>query len=223
MMNEKKGTFVVLASGRGSNFQAILDQVNAGNIPASCCALITDNPDAYAIERAGAAGIPVQVVAFRSFPDKGSYESALISAIDLYNPDLVVLAGYMRILGNAIVSRYAGRMINIHPSLLPAFPGLHAQEQAVRYGVKVAGCTVHFVTEDMDAGPVIIQRSVPVFAGDDGALLAERILHEEHIAFPEAIRLFFTGRLYIEGRIVGICDPDATPDLCGRHNGEELR
>lgn len=206
-MKNNDGSFVVLASGRGSNFQAILDRVTDQYIPAKCLALITDNPDAYAIERARKAGVACEVVAFRSFSDKKEYETALIAAIQIYDPDLVVLAGYMRILGPRIVHTYTGRMINIHPSLLPSFPGLHAQEQAIRYGVKVAGCTVHFVTEDMDAGPVIIQRTVPVFETDDGDTLADRILLEEHQAFPEAIRLFFDKKLHIEGRIVKICNP----------------
>lgn len=205
-MNLDEGSFVVLASGRGSNFQAILDRVSDRYIPATCRALITDNPAAYAIERARLAGVPYEVVPFRSYSDKRAYEAALISAIQKYDPDLVVLAGYMRILGSEIVQMYAGRMINIHPSLLPSFPGLHAQEQAVRYGVKVAGCTVHFVTDDMDAGPVIIQRTVPVIDTDDGDTLADRILMEEHLAFPEAIRLFFEGRLIVEGRTVRICN-----------------
>ena len=198
------GNFVILASGRGSNAQALLDRVSDEYIPAVCTAIITDNPDAYVIERAKTAGVRVSVVPYRSFSDKAAYENALVDAIRNYDPDLVVLAGYMRILGNEIVRRYAGRMINIHPSLLPSFPGLHAQEQALRYGVKVAGCTVHFVTEDMDAGPVIIQRTVPVLDDDDGDTLALRILDEEHIALPEAVRLFFQGRLIIEGRNVRI-------------------
>lgn len=204
-MKGEKGSFVVLASGRGSNFQAIIDRVRDGTVPAVCSAMITDNPDAYAIERAKQAGIPVEVVSYRSFTDKGSYEQALIQTIEKYAPHLVVLAGYMRILGSDIVRTYAGRMINIHPSLLPSFPGLHAQEQAIAYGVKVAGCTVHFVTEDMDAGPVIIQRSIPVFEGDDGISLADRILIEEHQAFSEAITLFFEERLVVTGRQVNIC------------------
>ncbi len=212
-MQTRNGTFVVLASGRGSNFQAIIDRVEDYTIPATCLALITDNPKAYALERARAAGIPSEVVSYRSFPDKISYEDALIRVIEGYNPDLVVLAGYMRILGSTIVRRYVGRMINIHPSLLPSFPGLHAQDQAVQYGVKVAGCTVHFVTEDMDAGPVIIQRTVPVLLDDDGDSLAARILIEEHQAFPEAIRLFFTNKLVVEGRKVVIRnDPTGSPD-----------
>jgi phosphoribosylglycinamide formyltransferase-1 len=203
-MKAGAGTFVVLASGRGSNFQAILDKTTAGYIPATCSALITDNPGAAAIARAESQGIPVEIVPYRSFPDKNSYETALIAAIERYDPDLVVLAGYMRILGIQIVRTYTGRMLNIHPSLLPSFPGLHAQEQAVRYGVKISGCTVHFVTEEMDSGPIVIQRHVPVYPDDDGDILADRILEQEHVAFPEAIRLFFDGRIKIHGRVVSI-------------------
>jgi len=206
-----RNTFIILASGRGSNAQAIFDRIADGSIPASCTGVITDNPDAYVIERAQAAGIPASVVSYRSFSDKAAYESALMASIAERDPDLIVLAGYMRILGGGIVRKYAGKMINIHPSLLPSFPGLHAQEQALRYGVKVAGCTVHFVTEDMDAGPVIIQRSVPVLDGDDADALAERILVEEHRALPLAIRLFFEGRLHVSGRVVTITE---SPD-CG--------
>jgi phosphoribosylglycinamide formyltransferase 1 len=209
---------VILASGKGSNFQAILDRVSDGFIPALCCALITDNPEAFVIERARVAGVAIRVVPFYSFPDKEQYEAALLGEIQRYNPHLVVLAGYMRILGSSIVSRFAGRMINIHPSLLPSFPGLHAQAQAIRYGVKVAGCTVHFVTEDMDSGPVIIQRVVPVFDGDDVDMLTDRILHEEHIAFPEAIRLFFQGRLAIDGRTVRVLE-DGNVSLTSENSG----
>lgn len=218
MTDKKKSrTLVVLASGRGSNLQAILDRIADGSIPASCSALITDNPDAKAIERARVAGVAVSIVPFRSFPDKEQYEAALVREIQRYNPDLVVLAGYMRILGNAIVRIYEGRMINIHPSLLPSFPGLHAQDQAVRYGVKVAGCTVHFVTEDMDAGPVIIQRTVPVLEEDTGDSLADRILHEEHIAYPDAIRLYFMDKLIIDGRTVRIRDDKDDMDTAQTH------
>lgn len=203
-----QGTFVVLASGRGSNFQAIIDRVHEGSINAVCTGLITDNPDAYAIKRAEDAGIPAEVVPYRTFPDKIKYEDALMAVLARYNPDLVVLAGYMRLLGERIVDAYAGKMINIHPSLLPAFQGLHAQRQALMYGTKVAGCTVHFVTHDMDAGPVIIQRTVPILDDDDEESLANRILVEEHQAYSEAIKLFFEKRLRIEGRRVRIL-PDS--------------
>jgi phosphoribosylglycinamide formyltransferase-1 len=194
----------VLASGRGSNFQAVIDAISAGGIPARCAALITDNPNAYAIERAKQAGIPVVVIDFSSFPSREVYERALLSAMQELDADLYVLAGYMRILGKGIVAAFPGRMVNIHPALLPSFAGLHGQRQAFEYGVKIAGCTVHFVDEHLDCGPIILQRCVPVLETDDEVSLAERILEQEHIAFPEAIRLFCEGRLEIVGRKVRI-------------------
>lgn len=194
----------VLASGRGSNFQAIIDAIRAGTIPARCVALITDNPNAYAIERAGKAGIPVVVIDYASFPSREVYERALLSAMQQQDADLFVLAGYMRILGKGIVQAFPGRMVNIHPALLPSFTGLHAQRQAIEYGVKLAGCTVHFVDENLDCGPIILQRSVPVMEDDDEETLAERILEQEHIAFPEAVRLFCEDRLEITGRKVRV-------------------
>lgn len=199
-----QGTFVVLASGRGSNFQVLADRCTDGYIPARCVALITDNPAAYAISRARDMNIAHEVVDYKSFPDKEKYEDELLTRIGRYNPDLVVLAGYMRLLGKRIVDTYEGRMINIHPSLLPAFAGLHAQKQALDYGTKVAGCTVHFVTRDMDAGPVIIQRTVPVFNDDNEDILADRILVEEHQAYPDSLKLFFENKLRFEGRRVWI-------------------
>ena len=193
---------VVVASGRGSNFQAVIGALQRGSIPAECVALVTDNPKAYAIERAQAAGIPVVVVDYALFASRGHYEQALLEALRNARPDLVVLAGYMRILGEAIVREYAGRMINIHPALLPGFPGLHAQRQALLHGVKVTGCTVHFVDESLDGGPIILQRCVRVMDDDDEDTLANRILIQEHIALPEAVRLFCEDHLRIEGRKV---------------------
>jgi phosphoribosylglycinamide formyltransferase 1 len=194
----------VLASGRGSNFQAVIDAITAGRIPAVCSALITDNPKAYAIERAQKAHIPVIVLDYASFPSKETYEHALLAAMQLQQADLFVLAGYMRILGTAIVQVFPGKIVNIHPALLPGFTGLHAQRQAVAYGVKVAGCTVHFVDENLDCGPIILQKCVPVHEEDDADSLAERILIEEHKCYPEAIRLFCEGRLEIAGRTVRV-------------------
>jgi phosphoribosylglycinamide formyltransferase 1 len=194
----------VLASGRGSNFQAVVDAIGAGTIPARCVALITDNPQAYAIERAGKAGIPVVVIDYASFPSRGVYEQALLSAMQQQDADLFVLAGYMRILGKTIVQAFPGKMVNIHPALLPSFTGLHAQRQALAYGVKVAGCTVHFVDEHLDCGPIILQKCIPVRPDDDEDTLAERILEQEHRCFPEAIRLFCEDRLEIVGRTVQI-------------------
>jgi phosphoribosylglycinamide formyltransferase 1 len=193
---------VVVASGRGSNFQAIIGALQRGNIPAECVALVTDNPKAYAMERAQAATIPVVVVDYASFATRELYEQALLTALKDARPDLVVLAGYMRILGPAVVREYAGKMMNIHPALLPSFTGLHAQRQALEHGVKLAGCTVHFVDESLDGGPIILQRCVRVLDDDDEDTLANRILIQEHIALPEAVRLFCEDRLSIEGRKV---------------------
>ena len=199
-----KKRIAVLASGRGSNFQAIIEAIRREQIPATCVALITDNPEAYAIERAKNAGIPVKVIDYSSFPSREKYEQALLAAMQEVNADLFVLAGYMRILGDDIVRSFAGKMMNIHPALLPSFTGLHAQLQALNYGVKVSGCTVHFVDESLDCGPIILQRCVAVLDGDDEDSLAERILKHEHQCLPEAIRLFCEGKLTIDGRIVRI-------------------
>ena len=194
----------VLASGRGSNFQAVIESIAARRIPAKCVALITDNPKAFAIERAQNAGVPVIVLDYDSFPTRDAYEHALLAAMQQQEADLFVLAGYMRILGTAIVQAFRGKIVNIHPALLPGFTGLHAQRQAVAYGVKVAGCTVHFVDENLDCGPIILQKCVPVLKDDDEDSLAGRILVEEHQCYPEAIRLFCEDRLEIIGRTVRI-------------------
>jgi phosphoribosylglycinamide formyltransferase-1 len=199
-----KKRIAVLASGRGSNFQAVIEAIAAGRIPASCVALITDNPKAYAIERAQRAEVPVVVLDYASFTSKAEYEIALLDAMQRQEADLFVLAGYMRILGVAIVQAFPHKIVNIHPALLPGFTGLHAQRQAVAYGVKVAGCTVHFVDENLDCGPIILQKCVPVREDDDEESLAERILVEEHTCYPEAVRLFCEDRLVIAGRIVRI-------------------
>jgi phosphoribosylglycinamide formyltransferase-1 len=195
---------VVLASGRGSNFQAVIDSLGQGNIPAKCTGLVTDNPSAYAITRAERAGIPVFIVDFNSFTTKEEYERELEAVLSGLSADLYILAGYMRIVGSGIVRAFPGKMINIHPALLPSFPGLHAQRQALSYGVKVAGCTVHFVDEGVDSGPVILQCCVPVLEEDDEETLAERILATEHRCLPEAIRLFCEGRLIVDGRRVRV-------------------
>jgi phosphoribosylglycinamide formyltransferase-1 len=202
--SSEKKRIAVLASGRGSNFQAVIDAIQDGKIPATCAALITDNPKAFAIERAKKAEIPVNVIDFASFPSREIYEKALLSAMQQVNADLFVLAGYMRIVGADIVRSFPAKIMNIHPALLPAFPGLHAQRQAVHHGVKVSGCTVHFVDESLDGGPIILQRCVNVLENDDEDSLADRILHHEHECYPEAIKLFCEGRLEIVGRKVRI-------------------
>ena len=194
----------VVASGRGSNFQVIIDAIWNGTVPATCAALITDNPKAYAIERAKKAGVPCRIIDYTTFPSREIYERALLSSMQEADVDLFVLAGYMRILGATIVKAFPGKMINIHPALLPSFTGLHAQRQAVQAGVKVTGCTVHFVDESLDGGPIILQKCVTVLDTDDEDALAERILMHEHQCLPEAIRLFCEDRLVIEGRKVRI-------------------
>jgi len=199
-----KKRIAVLASGRGSNFQAIIDAIQAGTLPVSCAALITDNPIAYAIGRANEANIPVVIVDYSHYPSREEYERALLSEMQQIDPDLFVLAGYMRILGREIVRAFPGRIINIHPALLPSFTGLHGQRQALEHGVKVAGCTVHFVDECLDGGPIIIQHCVPVLESDDEDALAERILRYEHRCLPKAILLFCEDRLVIDGRRVRI-------------------
>ena len=199
-----KKRIAVLASGRGSNFQAVIEAIRQGKIPATCVALITDNPEAYAIERAKKAKIPVTIIDYSLYPSREEYECALLTAMQQADADLFVLAGYMRILGTSIVRLFSGKMMNIHPALLPSFTGLHAQRQALDYGVKVSGCTVHFVDESLDCGPIILQHCVAVQDGDDEDLLAGRILKHEHECLPEAIRLFCEEKLVTDGRTVRI-------------------
>ena len=191
-----------LASGRGSNFQAVIDKVHDGTIDTEIIALITDKPGAYAIKRAGDNNIPVFVIDFKSFDSRDDYNAELHRVMGEINADLYVLAGYMRLLDSRTAASFSGRMINIHPALLPSFKGLNAQKQAVEYGVRISGCTVHFVDEGMDSGAVILQRSVPVFDNDDEKSLAERILGEEHEALPEAVKLFCEDKISISKRRV---------------------
>jgi phosphoribosylglycinamide formyltransferase-1 len=192
----------VLASGRGSNFQAIIDALQEGYIPAHCVCLITDNRHAYAVDRAAQAAIPVRILDYGSFSRRQEYNLALRKTMEECGADLFILCGYMRLLDPAIVCAFHHRIINIHPALLPSFPGLHAQRQALEYGVRVSGCTVHFVDEGMDSGPIILQRCVPVFPDDDEDTLSMRILNQEHEILVEATKLFCEDRLRIEGRRV---------------------
>lgn len=196
--------FAVMASGRGSNFQALIDAMKEGTLPARCLRLITDNPSAYAIERAEKAGIPVTVLDYASYPDRSAYEQALLREMRATGADLFVLAGYMRILDREIVEAFPRRILNIHPALLPSFPGLHAQRQALEHGVRVSGCSVHLVDSGTDTGPIILQRCVRVEQDDTEESLADRILEEEHRILPEAVRLFMEGRLNVQGRRVRI-------------------
>ncbi len=194
----------VLASGRGSNFQAIIDAIEEGYIPALCVCLITDNRHAYAVDRAAQADIPVRILDYGTFRDRKEYDQALRDTMEQCGADLFVLCGYMRLVDTVTVRRFHHRIINIHPALLPSFPGLHAQQQALEYGVHISGCTVHFVDEGMDSGPIIMQQCVPVFPEDDEEALSMRILNQEHEILVEATKLFCEDRLVIEGRKV-IC------------------
>jgi len=194
----------VLASGRGSNFEAIARAVESGFIPATLAVLVTDRPDARAVDIARAHGIEPLALDAREYPGRDAHEKAVIGALEERGIGLVCLAGYMRLLSGAFVGHFEGRLLNIHPSLLPAFPGLHAQRQALRHGVKLAGATVHFLDEGVDTGPIVLQAAVPVSEDDTEETLSERILAEEHRIYPEAVRLFAEGRLSLEGRRVRI-------------------
>ena len=193
----------VLVSGRGSNFLSILDAAAEGLIKdVNFACVISDKKEAKALERARDNNIEAVFVDPKSFSSRAEFDREVIRILKEHDTDLVLLAGYMRIITEELVDAYAGKIMNIHPALLPAFKGLHAQKQALDYGVKVAGCTVHFVEADLDAGPIIIQRTVPVLPGDTEDSLADRILAEEHKAYPEAVRLFAEGKLEILGRNV---------------------
>lgn len=186
---------VVLISGSGSNLQAIMDACAKGEINAEVRAVISNRPDAYGLERARAAGITTHLLDHRNFEGRRSFETELERLIDSYNPGLVVLAGFMRILTPEFVNRYLGRLINIHPSLLPNFQGLNTHQRAIDAGAREHGVSVHFVTPELDGGPVILRAVVPVQQGDDAESLAQRVLTQEHLIYPQAIGWFAAGRL----------------------------
>jgi phosphoribosylglycinamide formyltransferase 1 len=193
---------VILVSGRGSNLAALLRACVDEAWPARVVAVISNRPQAGALALAAEHGVPSAVVDHRAFPDREAFDAALAECIDTFAPDWVVLAGFMRILTTGFVERYAGRMINIHPSLLPAFPGLHTHRRAIEAGCKLAGATVHLVTPTLDHGPIIAQATVPVLPGDDEATLAARVLAAEHRLFPMALRWCVEDQLQVEGGIV---------------------
>ena len=201
MSNRKAG---VLVSGRGSNLQAVLDRIADGYLPLEISVVISDKADAYALERAANAGIKTVVVARKECASKEEFEDRIHAALVEAGCELVILAGFMRILGGGFVNRWPNKIINIHPALLPSFPGLDGQGQALEYGVKFAGCTVHFVDEGTDSGPIILQKVVPVLDDDTHDTLAARILEQEHIAMPEALKLWAENKLEINGRKVRI-------------------
>ena len=194
----------VLASGRGSNFQALVEAARSDRLPAVVVVLISDRAAAPALDIARGPGIEALVVDPKQYPSREAHEKAIIAALEERRVGLVCHAGYMRILTAAYVEHFRGRALNIHPSLLPAFPGLRAQRQALEHGVRIAGATVHFVDEGVDTGPIVLQAAVPVRQGDTEETLSRRILAEEHRIYPEAVRLFAEGRLGIEGRSVHI-------------------
>ncbi|HOC18899.1 MAG TPA: phosphoribosylglycinamide formyltransferase [Vicinamibacterales bacterium] len=193
-------TLGVLISGRGSNLQAIVDAIREGRLDARIAVVISNRADAYGLERARAAGIEALCISHRAFPTREAFEAALVAELRARDVGLVCLAGFMRLLGPAFVEAFPNAILNIHPSLLPSFPGLDAQRQAVEHGVKVSGVTVHLVDCQLDAGPIVVQRAVPVRDDDTAETLANRILAVEHQAYPEAIRIVLDRRWRIEGR-----------------------
>lgn len=194
---------VVLISGRGSNLQSIIDAVTAGELPVEIRAVISNRPDVQGLQRAAQAGIVTQVVDHRQYPERAAFDAALQATIDDYQPQLVVLAGFMRILTPAFVQHYRGRMINIHPSLLPEFPGLNTHQRVLDAGRRETGATIHFVTEETDGGPAILQARVAVLADDDADRLAARVLEQEHRMYPVVLRWYAEGRVQLdpEGRV----------------------
>lgn len=190
---------VILISGRGSNMEAILHAAAAEKWPARIAAVISNKADAAGLNTAEAAGIPAASVEHRNFPDRDSFDRALAETIDRYAPDLVVLAGFMRILTAGFVHHYQGRLLNIHPSLLPSFPGLATHQQALDAGVKFHGATVHYVTPELDHGPIVEQAVVPVLEDDTESVLAKRVLAQEHVIYPRAVRDIIEGRVWLDG------------------------
>lgn len=199
---------VILISGRGSNLQSILD----ARLDAQIAAVISNNPAARGIDIARSAGVDTAVIDHRAFPDRASFEAVLADKVDSYGPDLLVLAGFMRILTEGFIKRFKNRIMNIHPSLLPAFPGVDTHRRALHEGVRIHGCTVHFVTPDLDHGPIVVQAAVPVLPGDDEDRLAARVLEQEHRIYPEAIRWYLDGSLKFDGNRVTVSAGRSAPD-----------
>lgn len=198
---------VILISGRGSNMEAVVRALDAEGWPARIAAVISNKPEAGGLAFAQARDIPTAVVPSKSFATRAEFDAKLQETIDVFEPDLVVLAGFMRILTAPFVEHYAGRMLNIHPSLLPLFPGLHTHQQALDAGCVEHGATVHFVTAELDHGPAVLQARIPVLPGDTEATLATRLLVEEHKLYPRAVRLFVEDRLVVENGAVRIVEP----------------
>lgn len=205
-------TLGVLASGSGSNFQAIIDNIGSGYLDARIAVLITDKPDAYAVERARNHKIEHLLITPGDFEDRASYNAKIADELEKRGVELVILAGFMRVVDKTLIEQFPNRIMNIHPALLPSFPGLHGQRQAADYGVKISGCTVHFVDEGMDTGPIIVQAAVPAYHDDTEESLGKRILKQEHRIFPYAIKLFSEGKLKVDGRkVIVTADREDTP------------
>jgi phosphoribosylglycinamide formyltransferase-1 len=203
----------VLVSGRGSNLQAIIDNIEKGILPAEIAVVISDQPDAYSLERARKHNIPAIHISAKGYKDnRDEYDALLVAELQKNNVEIVCLAGFMRIITPALIKAFPNRILNIHPALLPAFPGLHVQKAALDHGVKFSGCTVHFVDEGMDTGPIIIQAVVPILDNDTEDSLSERILRQEHKIYSRAIHLYAEGRLKIDGRRVRVVDGKTNAD-----------
>jgi phosphoribosylglycinamide formyltransferase 1 len=211
---------VILISGRGSNMEAIVRACSDEGWPAQIAAVVANRPDAAGLAFAASHGITTAVVDHRQFPDRDSFDAALAQEIDSFGPDLVVLAGFMRVLTAGFVDHYAGRMLNVHPSLLPSFPGLKTHQQALDAGVRLHGASVHFVTSQLDHGPIVMQSAVPVESGDTPATLAERVLATEHIIYPRAVRWFVEGRLALNGQRVTLTPSEPQWLFAGHTAGE---
>ncbi len=204
-MNNRIG-IGVLVSGSGSNLQSIIDHIEGGRLDADIKIVISNNRNAGALQRCRTHGVPAEIVDHRAFPTRAEYDRIVIEKLRAAQVDLVVLAGFMRILSSEFFRAFPSRIMNIHPALLPSFPGTGVQKKAVEYGVKFSGCTVHFADEGVDTGPIIIQSVVPVYDDDTAETLAARILREEHRIYPQAIQYYAEGRIQVEGRIVRIRD-----------------
>jgi phosphoribosylglycinamide formyltransferase-1 len=198
----------VLVSGSGSNLQSIIDRIESGTLDAEIKLVLSNKPGAYGVERAKKHGLPHVVIPHKDFTTREDFDRAMIEKIDAAGAKAVVLAGFMRILTRTFVHHYEGNLVNIHPALLPSFPGAHGQPDADAYGVQISGCTVHFVTEEMDSGPIIIQAAVPAHPGEGGDALGARILEFEHRVYPQAIQWLAEGRLSVNGRHVSLADSD---------------
>ncbi|HJX14824.1 MAG TPA: phosphoribosylglycinamide formyltransferase [Candidatus Deferrimicrobiaceae bacterium] len=213
----EKPTIAVLISGSGSNLQAIIDASEKGEIPCTVGIVISNKADAYGLVRAKKHGIPTEVVDHRSFPGREEFDAKLVEILRGCGAELVCLAGFMRVLTPVFVRAFPNRILNIHPALLPSFPGTHGPRQALSYGVRFSGCTVHFLDEGVDTGPVIVQAVVPVYDDDTEETLAARILVQEHRIYPMAIRLFFAGKLNLEGRRVKVIGEPKIPEFFHRN------